>query len=286
MKIETFAPDDASAIARAAFAFVRFGVWTNHLSDADYAVRVQSAFELAAHAGLPVLLTIRSTEPLSAAEMASASSIEAAGRRFGRIVRETIDKYAPQIIGIELWNEPDLNRYWPTGNVNGTFPLFMRGACAVLRAPNLAIPVFGFGFARAPIGDTVSARLLSALQPSAAQCVNVVSYHAYGMTSEQMRNVTSEIRSRYGLPTAITEWGVPTRGSVVTSAAMQAMKVATFLESVDSLGVSLASIYEWKETRTAQSERERSFGLTEPSGVPKPALAVVQSYLKNHAASR
>jgi polysaccharide biosynthesis protein PslG len=286
VKIETFTADDARAISRAGFAFVRFGVWTNNLSNEAYQRRIQSAFAFAKNAKLPVLLTMRSTEVLVLTGGPKASSLDAAGRLFGRSVRKTVESYAPQIIGVELWNEPELSRYWPTGNVTTTFPAFMHGACAELTDSPLPVPVYGFGFARAPIDNSVSARLLRTAIATSPRCINVVSYHAYGMTPAAMQNAATEIRSSFGLPTAITEWGVPTRGSLTTSPAAQARKFADFLASADMLKTSLVSIYEWKETSAANSERERSFGLIETSGKPKPALDSVLSYFGSHAASR
>ena len=64
VKIETLRPRDAKAIRAAGFAFVRFGVWIDRLNDAAYPNRVAEAFHTVANAGLPVLVTVRSTQSL------------------------------------------------------------------------------------------------------------------------------------------------------------------------------------------------------------------------------
>ncbi|KNH07896.1 hypothetical protein BRCH_03225c [Candidatus Burkholderia brachyanthoides] len=117
-------------------------------------------------------------------------------------------------------------------------------------------------------------------------CLNVVSFQAYGKTPTAIREAAREIRSRYGLSSAISEWGVPTHGSSTTSPADQARKTAAFLASVDTLEMPLVSIYEWKDSLHAPNDRERSFGVVDASGARKPVFDTVASYLTNAAARR
>jgi hypothetical protein len=286
VKVETFSVDDARGIASNGFAFVRFGVWTDRLTDTAYLKRVASAFDLAARAGLPVLLTMRSTAPLADTPGASPERLESAGKQFGAQVRAVSQQYASQLIGVELWNEPDLSRYWPTGDVSETFPQFMRGVCASLAGMTPHVPIYGFGFSRAPVGHNMADELLSSALARSPACIDVVSYHAYGMTPRQIRDVALEVRNRYGLATAITEWGVPTQGSQVSSPENQASRFGAFVTSLDVRATPLVSIYEWKDTQRAATARERSFGLLDATGVPKRALAVVRAYLTGRTSAR
>lgn len=284
VKIETFSDQDADAIARVGFEFVRFGVWTDRLGDAAYVRRVARAFSIADGARLPVLLTVRSTVPLGAEGEARPAQMEVAGRQFGAQINALTQKYGKQLIGIELWNEPDMSRYWPTGQPAETFPPFVRGLCAQIDASR--VPVYGFGFARAPVGRNDASKLLQSALSEAPKCIQAVSYHAYGMTPAQVGDAAREVRSHYGLPTMITEWGVPSQGSSTSSLPNQAHRFGTFVASVDALDVSLVSIYEWKDTERAASARERSFGLVDANGAAKPALDSVTAYFSRRPGAR
>ncbi|MDR5835160.1 hypothetical protein [Caballeronia sp. LZ034LL] len=279
VKVETFTGQDARAIARAGFRFIRLGVWTDHMDDAAYMQRVAAAFDLATRARLPVLLTLRSTRPLPASGETDGRLLNLAGKRFGMQVRAMARTHAPELIGIELWNEPDLDRYWPTGNVRETFAPFMHGVCDELRRAPLHVSVAGFGFAHAPRRDNTAGALLDAVLAASPGCIDTVSYHAYGMTSAQINATARSLRDRYGLPAAITEWGAPSRGAVTSSPARQASRVDAFVAALDTLSASLVSLYEWKDTARAGNERERSFGLVDADGAPKPALAPVLDYI-------
>ncbi|WP_244814937.1 cellulase family glycosylhydrolase [Caballeronia sp. Lep1P3] len=285
-KVETLSQRDADAIAQAGFGFVRFGIWTNLVDDPVYMRRVASAFRAAAHARLPVLLTMRSTAPLTDPGDSSDARLMAEGRRFGMQVTAIARQYASQLVGIELWNEPDLDRYWPTGDVATTFPVFMQGVCGELAAASRQTRIFGFGFSRAPVGANAASSLLRSALSASPHCIDAVSYHAYGMTPSQIRDVAREVREKYAMPALITEWGVPSQGSAARNPAAQASGIASFIASLRGLDVPLVSIYEWKDTASARTARERSFGLVDATGAEKPALDRIRAYFAADSGSR
>ncbi|MBK5518833.1 hypothetical protein [Pseudomonas sp. TH10] len=85
VKIESFKKSDAESIRSSGFDFVRFGVWTNNISNAVYQAKVKAAFAAADHAKLPVLLTVRSTAPLVtklSGEEVNVPEMERAGQNF------------------------------------------------------------------------------------------------------------------------------------------------------------------------------------------------------------
>ncbi|WP_250452575.1 cellulase family glycosylhydrolase [Caballeronia sp. ATUFL_M2_KS44] len=278
VKIETLTPQDADAIARSGFSFVRFGIWTNQLDDAAYRRRVASAFDVAARAKLPVLLTMRSTAPLVDEATRDTAPMISAGKRFGAQVTQIARQYASQLVGIELWNEPDLSRYWPTGDIARTFPAFMQGVCSGLKAASRTVPIYGFGFSRAPVGNNLPSRLTLSVLTTSPHCIDAISYHAYGMTPPEIRNAADDIGSKYAMPAVITEWGVPSDGSATSNATLQASRIRSFLASIRSLDASLISVYEWKDTASGRTARERSFGLVDATGAEKPALRTVRDY--------
>ena len=272
VKIERFTPAMATQISETGFRFVRFGVWVNAMRDAAYRKRVENAFAAARQAGLPVLLTVRSTAPLAQADVDASTrnaQLRAAAAALVSVVSRAEDIAGENLLAIELWNEPDLSKYWPTGDVDTTFPLYMREVCADLRHVQTSAAIVGFGFASAPTPGSDSDRLLLSIQLSNPGCIDAVSYHAYGMDALKIQNTSRYVKTRYRLPTLITEWGVSTaaRGGEIG----QAAGIANFLSKLSSLLTPLVSIYEWQDTMNANNARERGFGLLTATGAPKPA---------------
>jgi hypothetical protein len=99
------------------------------------------------------------------------------------------------------------------------------------------------------------------------------------LSPEAIRDVGLDLRARYGLAAVISEWGSP---SITTSGgeAGQAAHVYRFLAALPGSGMPFASIYEWKDTMTGTSPRERNFGLVTSSGAAKPALGAARDALR------
>jgi hypothetical protein len=281
VKLETFTYDDAQAIRATGFSFVRFGLWTDALRNATYRKRMFAAFAAARSAALPVLVTLRSTQPLAigldgqsrdaASASALASTLASAGTALADAVIEVEREFATQILAVELWNEPDLAKYWPTGDVLATFAPTLRATCARLATQPHQVPVYGFGFARAPLRGSLPDALLTAVLDGNTGCLDAISYHAYGMTPDAIRRAAREIRVRHGVPAVITEWGVPSAG-LLQGGGTQARRMRDFATSLSDSQTPLVSIYEWKDTSSGTNARERSYGLVDSSGQPKPAL--------------
>jgi hypothetical protein len=288
VKLETFTIDDARAIRAAGFSFVRLGIWTNALHDEAYQARMRAAFIAAGNAGLPVLVTFRSTRPLAAQalqpspdiapDISPDASLGASARRFATALLDIAHEFRAQILAIELWNEPDLSKYWPTGSVETTFGPFMRAVCSQLAARPHEVPVYGFGLSRAPVRGTLADTLLQTAVNGTPGCIDAISYHAYGMTPEAIEAASREIRARYGMPAVITEWGVPSKGTLGGQAA-QTRRVGDFLAALPDMKTPLVSIYEWKDTQTGANLRERNYGLVVTAEQPKPALRAVRDAL-------
>ncbi|MGF6088809.1 glycosyl hydrolase family 5 [Pseudomonas sp. 18173] len=277
VKIQTFSSTDAEQIKAAGFGFVRFGVWTNSLGGSAYQKQISDAFAAAKAAGLPVLMTVRSTKALTSAP-GNASELAAAGESFANSVKGLENSYGAQLVAIEIWNEPDLEKYWPTGNFDTTFVPFMSAVCKSLQDKPQSTPLIGFGFARPPSagsGSTVALNKIVSLYP---QCLSAISYHPYGMSGAQISNAQAFIQQNFHLPGVISEWGVPSLGSNGGIAA-QAGKIGTFIADVKKLGIALTSIYEWKNSETGSNDRERNFGLLTSDGQAKPAKMAVSTQL-------
>ncbi|WP_077044423.1 glycosyl hydrolase family 5 [Pseudomonas sp. KK4] len=277
VKIQNFAPADAEDIKAQGFGFVRFGVWTNSLGGAAYQKQVSDAFAAARSAGLPVLLTVRSTKALTSTP-GNTAELAAAGASFAGSVMGLERSYGSQLVAIEIWNEPDLGTYWPTGSFDTTFVPFMSAVCSSLQQQPASTPVIGFGFARPPSAGSASTVALNRIVSEYPKCLSAISYHPYGMTPTQVSNAQAFIAQNFHLPGVISEWGVSALGSNGGNDG-QASKISAFITDVRKQNIGLTSIYEWKNTDSGSDEREKNFGLLTADGQPKPAKSAVKTLL-------
>ncbi|WP_213936886.1 glycosyl hydrolase family 5 [Pseudomonas sp. dw_612] len=276
-KIQTFTAADAGQIKASGFGFVRFGVWTNSLADAAYQKQISDAFAVAKAAGLPVLMTIRSTEALTAAP-GNAKALAAAGAVFAQSIVALEQSYRTQLVAIEIWNEPDLAKYWPTSHFETTFVPFMSAVCQSLGPKASATPLIGFGFAKAPSAGSASTVALNRIVSEYPKCLSAISYHPYGLTGAQISTAQAFIQQNFHLPGVISEWGVSALSSNGGDDG-QASKVSTFIADVKKLNIPLTSLYEWKNSDSGGNDRERNFGLLTSDGQPKPAQLAVETLL-------
>ncbi|MCA8000425.1 glycoside hydrolase family protein [Burkholderia metallica] len=281
VKLQSFTADDAQRIRHAGFGFVRMGVWTDRLAQPAYRATVDAAVATAHAAHLPVLLTIRALEPLAPRDAPPdrrAALLAEAGASMAGTVMRLADAYRARLLAIELWNEPDLAKYWPTGDVDTTFAPFMQAVCARFGARRPNVPVIGFAFSRAPFAGSAPDRLLEPLAPSLAGCVDAISYHAYGMTPAQIRAAAQDVRARYGLPVAITEDGATSVGP--DGDRRQVQRLTTLLRASGELETPLISIYEWADTPNGPDAAQRNYGLVRADRTAKPALDAVEQALR------
>ncbi|WP_460094991.1 glycosyl hydrolase family 5 [Pseudomonas sp. S2_B03] len=275
VKIQSFTAADAAQIKAAGFSFVRFGVWSDSLTAKTYQKQVSDAFAAAASAGLPVLLTVRAIKALPAT---SPEELNAAGGKFANTVTGLEKSWSSQLVAIEIWNEPDLETYWPTRNFDTTFVPFMAGMCKAFEAQPQTTPRVGFGFARPPSASSASTVALKSIVSEYPKCLNAVSYHPYGMTATQISNAQTFIQQSFNLPGVISEWGVSALASNGGPEG-QATKINAFITDVKRFNIPLTSIYEWRNSDSGSNDREKNFGFLTSDGQPKPARLSVEGVL-------
>ncbi|KAE9646957.1 glycosyl hydrolase family 5 [Pseudomonas sp. PB106] len=272
VKIQNFTAADAAQIKTAGFGFVRFGVWSDSLTAKAYQQQVSDAFAAAKSAGLPVLLTVRAIKPLNSADLPGA------GAAFANAVTTLESSYGSQMVALELWNEPDLETYWPTRNFDTTFAPFMGAVCKGLQGKPQSTPRVGYGFARPPSAGSASTVALNRIVSEYPKCLNAISYHPYGMTATQISNAQTFIQQNFHVPGVISEWGISALASN-GGVEGQASKINAFIGDVKKLNIPLTSIYEWKNSDSGSNEREKNFGLLTSDGQPKPARMSVEALL-------
>ncbi|WP_339530458.1 glycosyl hydrolase family 5 [Pseudomonas mucidolens] len=277
VKIQNFSSSDARQIKATGFGFVRFGVWTNNLAGPAYQKQISAAFAAAKSAELPVLMTVRSTKALTTTPNA-AGELATAGEQFADAVFALEQSYATQLVAIEIWNEPDLEKYWPTRDFETTFVPFMSAVCHALEQKVPSTPLIGFGFARAPSAGSASTVALNKLVSDYPNCLSAISYHPYGMSVAKIENAQAFIQRNFHLPGVISEWGVP---SLDSNGGIhgQAGKIGTFISDVKKLKIPLTSLYEWKNSDSGGNDRERNFGLLTSDGQSKPAETAARTLL-------
>jgi len=275
VKIQSFTAADAAQIKAAGFSFVRFGVWSDSLTAKAYQKQVSDAFAAAASAGLPVLLTVRAIKALPAT---SPAELNAAGATFANAVTGLEKSWSSQLVAIEIWNEPDLETYWPTRNFDTTFVPFMAGMCKAFEGQPQTTPRVGFGFARPPSAGSASKVALKSIVSDYPKCLNAVSYHPYGMTATQISNAQTFIQQNFNLPGVISEWGVSALASNGGPEG-QATRINAFIADVKRLNIPLTSIYEWRNSDSGSNDREKNFGFLTSDGQPKPARLSVEGLL-------
>jgi hypothetical protein len=275
VKIQSFTAADAAQIKAAGFSFVRFGVWSDSLTAKAYQKQVSDAFAAAASAGLPVLLTVRAIKALPAT---SPAELNAAGATFATAVTGLEKSWSSQLVAIEIWNEPDLETYWPTRNFDTTFVPFMAGMCKAFEGQTQTTPRVGFGFARPPSAGSASTVALKSIVSDYPKCLNAVSYHPYGMTATQISNAQTFIQQNFNLPGVISEWGVSALASNGGPEG-QATRINAFIADVKRLNIPLTSIYEWRNSDSGSNDREKNFGFLTSDGQPKPARLSVEGLL-------
>ncbi|QRR07601.1 hypothetical protein FPJ27_15070 [Burkholderia sp. MS455] len=281
VRIRDFTAADAARIRETGFQFVRFGVWTDSLGSDAYRRQVEAAFEYARSANLRVLMTVRPLRPfgkLSVDPMQHGDALSSVGAAFGREVAALEQAHASQLLAIELLNEPDLTKYWPSGQVEATLAPFMLAACAQWRALSTSVPILGLGFSRPPLNGSVPDVLLAQVLQRAPGCLGAVSYHAYGLSASQITAVSEDVKERYGLPVVITEWGVPSIPATGGNTG-QAEQVSEFLKALPNTGMPIVSIYEWKDSASGSDQTQRNYGLVTVSGLAKPSLGVASAEL-------
>lgn len=279
VKIQNFSATDARQIKGSGFGFVRFGVWTNSLNSPAYQNQINEAFAAAKSANLPVLMTVRSTKALTGKSKSGDDELANAGAAFANSVIGLENTYSTQLVAIEIWNEPDLPKYWPTQDFEVTFVPFMSAVCNGLQKRDHSTPLIGFGFARAPTTASKSTVALTKIITEHPKCLSAVSYHPYGMSDTEISNAQAFILNNFHIPGVITEWGVPSLSSIGGTTG-QATRITKFITDVKQLNIPLTSLYEWKNSDSGSNDRERSFGLKSSDGNSKPAEAAVKTLLK------
>ncbi|HAX91671.1 MAG TPA: hypothetical protein DCY07_05630, partial [Rhodospirillaceae bacterium] len=195
-------------------------------------------------------------------------------------------RYRGEDIVWEIWNEPDLARFWPPKADASAYIALAEAACRAIRQVVPEAAIVGPALGRVPDArDGVTpAYFESVLASGAMKCFDAVSVHPYRHGDEAPEGVFGDYETLFLLlakhkvykPLLNTEWGYTT--TQVTPEQQAAYALRTRL--IDMLwGVPLSIWYEWRDSRQDKDDPEGHFGLVTLDGADKPALEPIEALL-------
>ncbi|MGE4351537.1 MAG: hypothetical protein AB7E52_05030 [Bdellovibrionales bacterium] len=210
----------------------------------------------------------------------SAESIDA----YARFAAQAVLRYGTQDIVWEIWNEPDLARFWPPGPDVQATAVLTEAACRKVRQIAPKATLVGPALGRVPdVRDGVTPAFWDAfLTSGAVRCLDALSVHPYRHGAEEPEAVFVDYatlikwmaKRQVYLPLISTELGYS--GLQVTPEQQAAYLPRARL--IDILwGVPLSIAYEWRDSRDDPADLEGHFGLTTITGQDKPVMKVFEA---------
>ncbi len=205
---------------------------------------------------------------------------------FARLAAQAAVRYPGQDIVWEIWNEPDLARFWPPKADAAAYAALAQETCALIKSVAPGSHVIGPGLGRVPDSrDGITPDYLGMLLASpAAHCFDAISLHPYRHGAEVPEGVFGDYetvfpllaRNKVSAPLLDTEWGYAT-AQITTKEQADFILRARFSDML--WGIPLSIWYEWRDSRTDPTDLESHFGLTLHDGRDKPVVAFLESLL-------
>jgi hypothetical protein len=212
---------------------------------------------------------------------------------FARFVAAAVRRYQGDDITWEIWNEPDLNYFWPPKADADAYVKLAMAACSSIRGVVPSANVIGPASASMPghsiVGPGFSGKVL---QSPLAGCLDGISFHSYRVQANTppktpesvMRDnelavafIRSHSRTTNPAPAAIcSEWGYSTLQVGDEQQADYVLR--THLSNVLS-GVAATIWYEWRDSPLAPDDPEFHFGLVDGKRQEKVAMRAPWSTL-------
>ncbi len=203
------------------------------------------------------------------------------------------DRYAEEVGAWEIWNEPNISRFWPTGPDPVAYAEVVAAASPLIRAaaPGATILVG----ALSPADDGADALapatfvtgLYDTLDPDTFDALSVHPYtYPASASGSQSWNTFHRLEELHrimarhgdgGSPIWLTEFGAPTGTSEVSvSEQDQAEQLTTGIEEArQRCYTGPLYVYSLRDAGTDPADPEDNFGLLRADGTPKPAYAAV-----------
>jgi len=205
---------------------------------------------------------------------------------FARFAAQMALRYGSDAIVWELWNEPDLARFWPPKPDADMFSVLAEAACRAMKSVAPHSVVIGPALGRIPDArDHVTPAFMKTfLSSGAARCVDALSVHPYRHGAEAPEAVYGDYNTLIGLSAQHRFYGalVNSEWGYTTTQVKEEEQAAYVLRArlTDMIwGVPLSIWYEWKDSRDDPQDPEGHFGLIEITGRDKPAMDLIERVL-------
>ncbi len=205
-------------------------------------------------------------------------------------VQQTVSRYAGRVTAWEVWNEPNLDRYWAPTPDPARYAEMLRATYPVIKAADPAATVLLGG----PAGG-FSESFMSALKANGAgDSFDALALHLYVNGAPEPSIIESWFstaqtwvaRNTPGRPIWITEFGWTTCDSCTNRATEQQQADYLSRLALDAVSNGVAGLlwYNLRENGTSGSSID-NYGLVERGGRLKPAYGAFQRFGQATAAS-
>lgn len=205
---------------------------------------------------------------------------------YARLFAAAVLRYRGYNIIWEIWNEPDLARFWPVRPDAKAYSTLATEVCLRVRSVVPEAVLVGPALGRIPDPqDNVTPEYLSTvLLSKAAQCFDAISVHPYRHGAEEPEAVFRDYEQIHLMmaahknykPVVNTEWGYTTSQVSASQQAAYALR----MRLIDMMwNVPLSIWYEWRDSRVESSDPEGFFGLTRINGEDKPAMTAIAALM-------
>jgi hypothetical protein len=190
----------------------------------------------------------------------------------------------------EIWNEPDISRFWTPVPNSLEYAALLREAVAALRRADPAAKVSSGGVSR--FDEEFLSRTLD---PSLASGLTAIGIHPYPKAGPE--TIAPQIESlRHWAARALgerieiwdTEWGyssadepedAPSNGHTEAGRGRQAALAVREILTVWLLGFPLAAWYDLRDNGPEPANPEHNFGLLDATGNEKPAMKAIRALM-------
>ncbi len=279
-------PAQMDAIAAAGFRFVRMDMTWQRIERTPgvytftfYDTLVQAMLGR----GIRILFILDYANPYYDNNLAPHT--EAGRTAFANFAAAAARHYAGDGIIWEIWNEPNLSRFWdPSPNVNDYAALALAAVPAIRQADPQALVV---GPAACCLEEPSSWEFLDTLgKLGVLGKFDAVSVHPYQETRpesayadyERLEQLLDTYSPGRKIPIISSEWGYSVAGSGLTEDQQAAYMVRSWMVNLSS-GVELSIWYDWKDDCAATDDPECHFGTVDPGLTPKPAYLAAETML-------
>lgn len=208
---------------------------------------------------------------------------------FARYAARTVEHYGTDGIIWEIWNEPDLERFWKPKPDPEIYARLALAACHAIREVAPAAKVVGTGSADMPgkYGTLWPGFVGTVLKSPAFGCFDALSLHAYRdgeAPPEKVLGAHENLKSfvkaftpkgRKIPPVLVSEWGFSLT-EVSEEQQAQYLLRSFLLNSLSGVPVSIW--YEWRDSRLGD-DHEAHYGLLDYSGKEKASYRALKAFL-------